>query len=101
MLIAPMLYGLHALLTKAMLAAATLLNIHAGFTFSAGAIDFALMFFLPSRNVWWLIFPLGAIAGILYFWNGGGKQSGKLYTLSNAAQMVMGQKGAHPLLTSA
>ncbi|WP_252149850.1 hypothetical protein, partial [Escherichia coli] len=41
-------------LTGISLFVATLLGIHAGFSFSAGAIDYALMYNLPaaSQNVW-------------------------------------------------
>ncbi|MCQ4034017.1 hypothetical protein FK513_30595, partial [Klebsiella pneumoniae] len=36
---------------------ATALGIHAGFSFSAGAIDYVLMYSLPaaSKNVWMLL----------------------------------------------
>ncbi len=47
MFLAPLLYLLHALLTGISLFVATLLGIHAGFSFSAGAIDYALMYNLP------------------------------------------------------
>ncbi|HHE2600860.1 TPA: PTS transporter subunit EIIC, partial [Escherichia coli] len=57
MFLAPLLYLLHALLTGISLFVATLLGIHAGFSFSAGAIDYALMYNLPaaSQNVWMLL----------------------------------------------
>lgn len=48
MFLAPLLYLLHALLTGISLFVATLLGIHAGFSFSAGAIDYALMYNLPA-----------------------------------------------------
>ncbi len=50
MFLAPLLYLLHALLTGISLFVATLLGIHAGFSFSAGAIDYALMYNLPYRQ---------------------------------------------------
>jgi len=68
MFLAPLLYLLHALLTGISLFAATALNIHAGFSFSAGAIDYALMYNLPaaSSNVWMLV-VMGLIFFAIYF----------------------------------
>jgi len=68
MFLAPMLYLIHAVLTGISLYAATALDIHAGFSFSAGAIDYALMYNLPaaSSNVW-LLLVMGAIAFVVYF----------------------------------
>ncbi|AMX83044.1 hypothetical protein GS3922_04715 [Geobacillus subterraneus] len=42
MFLSPLLYVVHAVLTGLSLAVATMLDIHHGFTFSAGAIDFFL-----------------------------------------------------------
>nr|CBX79995.1 PTS system, N-acetylglucosamine-specific enzyme IIABC [Erwinia amylovora ATCC BAA-2158] len=68
MFLAPALYLIHALLTGISLFAATALGIHAGFSFSAGAIDYALMYKLPaaSHNVW-LLMVMGAVAFVIYF----------------------------------
>ncbi len=68
MFLAPILYLVHAFLTGISLYIATLMNIHAGFSFSAGAIDYALMYNLPaaSKNVWMLLI-MGGIAFITYF----------------------------------
>ncbi|MDU2939696.1 MAG: PTS N-acetyl glucosamine transporter subunit IIABC [Enterobacteriaceae bacterium] len=68
MFLAPLLYLLHALLTGISLFVATALNIHAGFSFSAGAIDYALMYNLPaaSSNVWMLV-VMGLIFFAIYF----------------------------------
>lgn len=68
MFLAPMLYLIHALLTGISLFVATLLGIHAGFSFSAGAIDYVLMYNLPaaSQNVWMLL-VMGLIAFVVYF----------------------------------
>ncbi|WP_373327318.1 glucose PTS transporter subunit IIA, partial [Cronobacter turicensis] len=61
-------YLLHALLTGISLFVATLLGIHAGFSFSAGAIDYALMYSLPaaSKNVWMLL-VMGLVFFVIYF----------------------------------
>ena len=68
MFLAPLLYLLHALLTGISLFVATLLGIHAGFSFSAGAIDYVLMYSLPaaSKNVWMLI-VMGVVFFVIYF----------------------------------
>ena len=68
MFLAPLLYLLHAVLTGISLFVATALGIHAGFSFSAGAIDYALMYNLPaaSRNVWMLV-VMGLIFFAIYF----------------------------------
>ncbi|SUG34317.1 pts system, N-acetylglucosamine-specific IIABC component [Salmonella enterica subsp. arizonae] len=68
MFLAPLLYLLHAILTGISLFVATLLGIHAGFSFSAGAIDYALMYNLPaaSNNVWMLL-VMGVVFFIIYF----------------------------------
>lgn len=68
MFLAPLLYLVHAILTGISLYIATALGIHAGFSFSAGAIDYALMYNLPaaSKNVWMLL-VLGVFFFIVYF----------------------------------
>lgn len=68
MFLAPLLYLLHAVLTGISLFVATALGIHAGFSFSAGAIDYALMYNLPaaSSNVWMLV-VMGLIFFAIYF----------------------------------
>ncbi|MBP2154691.1 PTS N-acetyl glucosamine transporter subunit IIABC [Erwinia rhapontici] len=68
MFLAPMLYLIHALLTGISLFVATTLGIHAGFSFSAGAIDYVLMYKLPaaSQNVW-LLLVMGLVAFVVYF----------------------------------
>lgn len=68
MFLAPLLYLVHAILTGLSLFIATSLGIHAGFSFSAGAIDYVLMYSLPaaSKNVWMLL-VMGVIFFIVYF----------------------------------
>ena len=68
MFLAPLLYLLHAILTGISLFVATALGIHAGFSFSAGAIDYVLMYSLPaaSKNVWMLI-VMGVVFFVIYF----------------------------------
>ena len=59
---------MHAVLTGISLFVATLLGIHAGFSFSAGAIDYVLMYNLPaaSKNVWMLV-VMGLVFFVIYF----------------------------------
>jgi len=62
---APLLFLLHAILTGLALAAAQMLDIHAGFGFSAGFIDYVINYKLATNPV--LILPLGLIFGFVYF----------------------------------
>ncbi|PXL95162.1 PTS N-acetyl glucosamine transporter subunit IIABC [Klebsiella variicola] len=68
MFLAPLLYLLHAVLTGISLFIATALGIHTGFSFSAGAIDYVLMYSLPaaSKNVWMLL-VMGVVFFFVYF----------------------------------
>ncbi|AUN51215.1 PTS N-acetyl glucosamine transporter subunit IIABC [Klebsiella pneumoniae] len=68
MFLAPLLYLLHAVLTGISLFIATALGIHAGFSFSADAIDYVLMYSLPaaSKNVWMLL-VMGVVFFFVYF----------------------------------
>ena len=63
--VAPPLFVLHALLTGLALASAQLLNIHAGFGFSAGFIDYVINYKLATNPL--LILPLGVLFAFFYF----------------------------------
>jgi len=63
--IAPLLFLLHALLTGLALAIAQVLDIHAGFGFSAGFIDYVINYKLATNPL--LILPLGAVFAVIYF----------------------------------
>ncbi|TCK42439.1 PTS system N-acetylglucosamine-specific IIB component (Glc family) /PTS system N-acetylglucosamine-specific IIC component (Glc family) [Paraburkholderia sp. BL8N3] len=65
MFLAPVLYAIHAVLTGLSLAICSALGIHLGFTFSAGAIDYALNYGLSTRG-WWAI-PIGIAYGFVYY----------------------------------
>lgn len=65
MFLAPVLYVLHAILTGISMALCYVLNIHHGFGFSAGAIDFGLSYGLSTNG--WLIIPLGLCFGAVYY----------------------------------
>ncbi len=63
--VAPPLFVLHALLTGLALATAQFFDIHAGFGFSAGVIDYVINYKLSTNAL--LILPLGALFAGLYF----------------------------------
>ncbi len=63
--VAPPLFLLHALLTGLALASAQMLNIHAGFGFSAGLIDYVINYKLSTNPL--LILPLGVTFALIYF----------------------------------
>ena len=63
--VAPVLFVLHALLTGLALAAAQALDIHAGFGFSAGFIDYIINYKLSTHPL--RIIPLGIVFALLYF----------------------------------
>jgi PTS system N-acetylglucosamine-specific IIC component len=63
--VAPLLFVLHAILTGLALAIAQMLDIHAGFGFSAGFIDYVINYKLATNPL--LILPLGAVFSFIYF----------------------------------
>ncbi|WP_405729657.1 PTS transporter subunit EIIC [Streptomyces sp. NBC_01537] len=65
MFIAPLLYAVHAVLTALSMAITWALGVHAGFTFSAGFIDYALNWNLATKP--WLIIPIGLVFGVIYY----------------------------------
>ncbi|MER6223619.1 PTS transporter subunit EIIC [Streptomyces sp. 900105755] len=65
MFIAPLLYAIHAVLTALSMAITWALGVHAGFTFSAGVIDYILNWNLATKP--WLIIPIGLVFGAIYY----------------------------------
>ena len=65
MFLAPSLYVLHALLTGLSMVIMNLLNVKLGFTFSAGAFDYALSYGLSTNG--WLMIPVGLTYFALYY----------------------------------
>ena len=63
--VAPLLFVLHALLTGLALALAQMLDIRAGFGFSAGFIDYLINYKLATNPL--LLLPLGALFSVIYF----------------------------------
>ncbi|MFE4827105.1 PTS transporter subunit EIIC [Streptomyces sp. NPDC056672] len=65
MFAAPLLYGAHALLTGASMAITWGLGVHAGFSFSAGLIDYVVNWHLDTKP--WLIIPIGCCFAVVYY----------------------------------
>ncbi len=67
MFLAPALYVVHALLTGISLAVAAILQATAGFSFSAGLIDFVLSSRLPMANNSWMLLVMGLVFFAIYY----------------------------------
>ncbi|MCM3718694.1 N-acetylglucosamine-specific PTS transporter subunit IIBC [Fictibacillus phosphorivorans] len=65
MFLSPLLYVIHALLTAVSMSVAVLFDIHHGFTFSAGAIDYFLN--IGKAQNGWLLLAIGAVYFVLYY----------------------------------
>lgn len=65
MFIAPVLYVIHAVLTAISMAVTWALGVHAGFTFSAGVIDYVLNWHFATKP--YLIIPIGLCFGVIYY----------------------------------
>jgi len=65
MFIAPVLYGIHAVLTGLAMSVAYAFGILHGFGFSAGFIDYVLNWGLATKP--WLILPIGLVFGLIYY----------------------------------
>jgi PTS system N-acetylglucosamine-specific IIC component len=66
--VAPLLFVVHALLTGSALVVCSLLGIKDGFSFSAGAIDYALNFLNPGLgHNRLLIIPIGLVYAAVYY----------------------------------
>ncbi|MBN9800047.1 MULTISPECIES: PTS transporter subunit EIIC [Pseudonocardia] len=59
------LYLIHAVLTGTSLALVNALDIHSGFSFSAGAIDYVLNFGQSTRPLW--LIPIGLAYAVVYY----------------------------------
>jgi PTS system N-acetylglucosamine-specific IIC component len=67
MFLAPTLYFVHAVLTGVSAYIATMLDVHAGFSFSAGAIDYVLMSKLPAAKNVSILLIMGVVWFVLYY----------------------------------
>ncbi|MEY9837588.1 PTS transporter subunit EIIC [Streptacidiphilus sp. EB103A] len=63
--IAPVLYGIHAILTGVSMAVTWGLGVHDGFSFSAGLIDYVINWSLATKP--WLIIPIGLVFAVVYY----------------------------------
>lgn len=63
--VAPVLYGLHALMSGAAFLVCILLEINHGTTFSHGLIDYIVLFSRSSNALWLLV--VGPIWGLIYY----------------------------------
>jgi glucose PTS system EIICB or EIICBA component len=63
--VAPMLYGLHALLAGSAQLLFQILGAKLGFTFSHGFIDYVLYYTMDTKP--WLVFVVGPLWGLLYY----------------------------------
>ncbi|MFC4002355.1 PTS transporter subunit EIIC [Prauserella oleivorans] len=67
MFVAWPLYLIHAVLTGISLALVNALDIHLGFSFSAGGIDFLLNAGAPAASNAWLLIPIGLVYAVIYY----------------------------------
>jgi PTS system N-acetylglucosamine-specific IIC component len=65
MFLAPALYAVHAALTGAAMVTMALLDVHLGFSFSAGLFDYVLNFNKATHP--WLLLPVGAAYFGIYY----------------------------------
>ncbi len=65
MFVAPLLYGLHAILTGAAFAIMNIVGAKMGYTFSQGGIDFILYYGMDTKP--WITFILGPIYAVVYY----------------------------------
>jgi glucose PTS system EIICB or EIICBA component len=66
--VAPVLYGIHAVLAASGQFLFATLGVHMGFTFSQGGIDFVVFNALnPHSQKWWLVLVLGPVYAALYY----------------------------------
>lgn len=65
--VAPVLFFVHAILDGLSFLILYLLNVHLGYTFSGGFIDYVLLGVLPNKTQWWLVIPVGIVYAFIYY----------------------------------
>lgn len=65
--VAPLLFFIHAVLDGFGFLIMYVLNVHLGYTFSGGFIDFLLLNILPNKTAWWLVIPVGIVYAFAYY----------------------------------
>ncbi|HFD6084386.1 TPA: glucose-specific PTS transporter subunit IIBC [Staphylococcus aureus] len=65
--VAPLLFFIHAVLDGLSFLTLYLLDVHLGYTFSGGFIDYVLLGLLPNKTQWWLVIPVGLVYAVIYY----------------------------------
>ncbi|HHP7502442.1 TPA: glucose-specific PTS transporter subunit IIBC [Staphylococcus aureus] len=65
--VAPLLFFIHAVLDGLSFLTLYLLDLHLGYTFSGGFIDYVLLGVLPNKTQWWLVIPVGLVYAVIYY----------------------------------
>ncbi|HDA7046345.1 TPA: PTS transporter subunit IIABC [Staphylococcus aureus] len=65
--VAPLLFFIHAVLDGLSFLTLCLLDVHLGYTFSGGFIDYVLLGVLPNKTQWWLVIPVGLVYAVIYY----------------------------------
>ena len=65
--VAPVLFGVHALMAGLSFMIMQILNVKIGMTFSGGIIDFILFGIIPNRTPWYLVIVVGAVYALVYY----------------------------------
>jgi PTS system N-acetylglucosamine-specific IIC component len=100
MFVAPLLYGIHAVLTGLSLVIMNAIGVKLGFGFSAGLFDYVLNYGLATRPL--LLFPVGAAYALAYYgifrfairrWNLSTPGRGETETASSGAEVPVGERG--------
>ncbi|HCY1746448.1 TPA: PTS transporter subunit IIABC [Staphylococcus aureus] len=65
--VAPLLFFIHAVLDGLSFLTLYLLDVHLGYTFSGGFIDYVLLGVLPNKTQWWLAIPVGLVYAVIYY----------------------------------
>ncbi|HDE9198349.1 TPA: PTS transporter subunit EIIC [Staphylococcus aureus] len=64
--VAPLLFFIHAVLDGLSFLTLYLLDVHLGYTFSGGFIDYVLLGVLPNKTQWWLVIPVGLVYAFVF-----------------------------------
>lgn len=65
--VAPILFFVHAVLDGLSFLILYLMDLHLGYTFSGGFIDFFTFGMLQGRTPWWLVIPVGLVYAVIYY----------------------------------
>ncbi|HDF3501428.1 TPA: PTS transporter subunit IIABC [Staphylococcus aureus] len=65
--VAPLSFFIHAVLDGLSFLTLYLLDVHLGYTFSGGFIDYVLLGVLPNKTQWWLVIPVGLVYAVIYY----------------------------------